>query len=330
MTKNQIEYLKLRETQRANRKQESLTESRDQTTRELGFATLGETSRHNRETESHNIRVLGEQTRHNMETESHNRNVLFETNRHNLQLESLESGKLEETRRHNQSVELDRSRQTDILELGYRESARHNVATETEATRSNLAKEAELSRSNLARERETERANQARELETTRSNRAIESLRERELLETTNHHQQQIGLGYAQVGATRERTAADTMLGYSRLAESARATDLQSAIQREYNKGRLKEDKRSHKVQEEISRDQLQRQRKQDFNAVVLEKQRQNEIARHNQELEKIQRSQNKQGWVSTTTGGLRDIASAAKSSADTARTIIPLFGGMK
>lgn len=51
MTKNQIEYLKLRETQRSNAANERLTEIRDKNAKDLGFATLGETARHNLATE---------------------------------------------------------------------------------------------------------------------------------------------------------------------------------------------------------------------------------------------------------------------------------------
>lgn len=66
MTRNQIDYLKLLETQRNNKAIERLTEARDQVNRDLGFATLGETTRHNYATEQHNRSVLDETIRHNV------------------------------------------------------------------------------------------------------------------------------------------------------------------------------------------------------------------------------------------------------------------------
>lgn len=57
MTANQIEYNKLRETQRANRENERLTGERDLAARELGKQTLAETQRSNLARESETARA---------------------------------------------------------------------------------------------------------------------------------------------------------------------------------------------------------------------------------------------------------------------------------
>lgn len=133
MTRNQIEYSKLKETQRANRMQEGLTRTRDTNSYLLGTREANERERHNRATE----RV------------------------------SLDS--LAETQRANRAQEALRQAETDVkrgeLEVHRRtldETARANLAREG-IQRMNLD---ETRRSNLAKEGETERANRAREQET--------------------------------------------------------------------------------------------------------------------------------------------------------------------
>lgn len=183
MTKNQIEYLKLLESQRSNKAQESLTAKRDATTRELGFGNLAETTRHNLQSEAHNRAVLDETSRHNVVVEN-------ETQRHNVSQEQLGRDQLLELNRHNTVTEGHTAQQ--ILE-----SARHNQATESierdkaatqryqadtqrysalETSRHNLAVEDETSRHNVTSERETERSNRAKESETSRHNKAQESI----------------------------------------------------------------------------------------------------------------------------------------------------------
>lgn len=167
MTKNQIEYLKLRETQRSNLAQEELTRTRDSRSYEIGLGTLAESQRHNRATE--------EQARVSLD----------ETARHNLAGEQLTRSSLDESIRHNQAVELEAARHNKVgesyNERALKESGRHNLAQEQigrsqvgasyanitlgysqldETNRSNVARETETNRSNLARESETERHNQ--------------------------------------------------------------------------------------------------------------------------------------------------------------------------
>lgn len=170
MTKNQIEYLKLRETQRANLAQEDLTRSRDSRAYEVSLGTLAESQRHNRATE---IQA---------------RLSLDETSRHNLAGEVLTRGNLDESIRHNQAVEKEASRHNKVgesyNERALSESRRHNVAQEAigrsqvgasyanvnlgysqlaETSRANVARETENTRSNIAREDENQRHNQATE-----------------------------------------------------------------------------------------------------------------------------------------------------------------------
>lgn len=167
MTKNQIEYLKLRETQRANLAQEELTRTRDSRSYEIGLGTLAESQRHNRATE--------EQARVSLD----------ETARHNLAGEQLTRSSLDESIRHNQAVEQEAARHNKVgesyNERALKESSRHNLAQEQigrsqvgasyanitlgysqldETNRANVARETETNRSNVARETETERHNQ--------------------------------------------------------------------------------------------------------------------------------------------------------------------------
>lgn len=152
MTKNQIEYLKYKETQRANQAQEAELNRANVERERQGQVSLDETSRHNLANEGHQAQVLLEQTRHNQAQES-------------------------EAARHNQATE-------KITELSFNETKRANLAREElqrqsneEQRRSNLAREAETLRANLTREAETERANRMREEETRRANFASEQLR---------------------------------------------------------------------------------------------------------------------------------------------------------
>lgn len=128
MTRNQIEYLKLRETQRSNQTQEELTRQRDQTTRELGFANLAEAQRHNLAGEQHNINVLGETKRHNVATEQqqvaqlqYNYAVLGETQRHNQATESAQERQLIELNRHNLATENTQQYQAETGRLSFQE-----------------------------------------------------------------------------------------------------------------------------------------------------------------------------------------------------------------
>lgn len=209
MTRNQIEYFKVLETQRANKAQEALTFTRDsnayvlgakqhtetqrhnQETEALGRAQLGETIRANQERERYNVLVLNEQQRHNVETEQEaaraNRAREDETRRYNtLYLNELNRSHLaqeQETERANRAREQLTARELteteryhrDTVGLGYSQLAeqrRANVARETENRRSNIAAEQERFRHNLVEERLTTE----RQAEIERSNLVGESI----------------------------------------------------------------------------------------------------------------------------------------------------------
>lgn len=243
MTKNQIEYLKLRETQRSNVAQEHLTAHRDANTYEIALGNLNESVRSHKANEDLGNRQLRETVRSNMERERTNWAILDETNRHNVAVEG-------ETNRHNLATEsqardelTERKRsnlaneQLQQLSLSYRgqeiavrqkeldESIRSNKARELETNRSNLAREIETQRSNLAQEKERYRSNVASEQETARSHRATENLRSRE-----------IGLGYSQ------------------LAETSRSNRAREQEQYRSNTARELETNRSNLIYEDLQR----------------------------------------------------------------------------
>lgn len=139
LTKNQLEYLKLLETQRSNRENERLTGERDRVTKELGFGNLAENMRSNRAKEAQQVAVLGE------------------TQRSNLAQEELKRISLDETSRSNQANERLKEQSNKIAGYNFLEIRRSNKAREQETNRANLAKEAETKRSNLAQEAENYR-----------------------------------------------------------------------------------------------------------------------------------------------------------------------------
>lgn len=149
MTRNQIEYQRLVETNRANLATEKQTALRDSRSYEVASNQLGETKRHNEATEI------------------------------------LDSNKLAETGRHNLATENEAYRSNVAREF---ETNRSNVAKETETYRSNLARESETHRSNVAQEAEARRSHKANEAlgqaqlaETTRSNKVRENISKGEL-----------------------------------------------------------------------------------------------------------------------------------------------------
>lgn len=152
MTKNQIEYLKVREQQRANVANEDLTRQRDTLAHQRGLIELRESGRHNRATEGLTGAQLDiqrgsldETSRHNRTTEGQQQAQLVELNRHNLASEALQRGQLSETSRHNVAVEGETVRHNQASEsatlIDLQEKNRHNVATETESKRHNIASE---------------------------------------------------------------------------------------------------------------------------------------------------------------------------------------------
>lgn len=169
MTRNQIEYAKHLETQRANRAQEALTQQRDAQAHEVSLAQLGETTRHNRAGEAQQVAVLGEQSRHNLATEE------------------LSRAQLGELQTHNRATERNAA-------LTLSEQQRANVAREREQQRSNLAQEIELNRSNLAREAETQRSHMVSEQETRNTNTANQVQQAARLAEDVRQHLAREGL----------------------------------------------------------------------------------------------------------------------------------------
>lgn len=159
MTKNQIEYLKLRESQRANLAQEDLTRLRDQRSYAINLGTLAESQRHNVATEQQARASLDETSRHNLAGEQ-------ELKRHNIAGEQYNERALQEQSRHNAAQESIGRSQVGAtyasIALGYQqlgETQRANLAREAETNRSNVARETEMNRSNVAREEETHRHN---------------------------------------------------------------------------------------------------------------------------------------------------------------------------
>nr|DAG68973.1 MAG TPA: hypothetical protein [Picobirnaviridae sp.] len=144
MTRNQIEYNRLLETQRANRASEELTRTRDERSYALGQAQLAEAGRHNLQDEAIRRSSLDESVRSNRARE-------------------------DETARSNRARELEMSRSNRAAEA---EAYRSNVARETELNRANLASESQR-RAELALDTEIRRGQLA---ESQRHNRASENI----------------------------------------------------------------------------------------------------------------------------------------------------------
>lgn len=260
MTRNQIEYLKYKESQRANMRQEELTASRDATARELGFGNLSETVRHNQQTERHNVAVLGEQQRHNYAQEYHNSQVLGEQIRSNRANEELQSRRDAEVARANRARESETTRHNAELESQGRINLSLQEQSVQETKRSNLSREYETSRANRARESETERANRAAE-----SNRAqILQLNYAQLAELSRHNKATESLGYSQLAEQSRSNKSNERIRLGELTERQRANIANEALikardkmnfeeQVRSNLAREEETSRHNKTQEEIS-----------------------------------------------------------------------------
>lgn len=323
MTKNQIEYLKLRETQRANLKNESLTEMRDKTAKELGFGNLAETSRHNQATERHNTYVLGETQRHNLAQESLNAKSLEESARHNLSMEGYYRDQLTETQRSNLAREgLERGK-LSIQASQVHEQARHNQVVELETRRSNVARESEMYRSNVTKERENERANRARETESNRSNLANEQQRARELeysysslSEARRYHDMSVSLGYGQLGE-------QTRSNMARESETYRTNVAHETETNRANLAREQETRRSNVVSEFDQRNRNRQQFTLGLANVGLGVRTQTEVERANQ-VKEAQRD------AEVTQKGWSTVFQGVDSASRVARNVIPIFGGVK
>lgn len=120
MTKNQIEYEKLLETQRNNRVAAELTRIRDQAAIKNAALSLDETARHN-------LAFEREQTRHARQTEAQERANLAEKQRASKVQEGLTMRRDQETARHQLAGEEQAKRDLD-------ERKRHAIVTEVETS----------------------------------------------------------------------------------------------------------------------------------------------------------------------------------------------------
>lgn len=206
MTKNQIEYNKLLETQRANLASEEITKRRDEATRRLGIQQLQETARHNQQVELQARDNLAEQYRNNLAQ-------LQELQRSHLVSEGIAQQNADatyrqaiETGRHNLATEELTGFATAVSKLGAelgassRETAAAISAAASQYASDNallgkqmdvdlglrsIASQAGLRTAEL---QETKRINTARQQEINRANRAQEALKSGSLLETVRHN----------------------------------------------------------------------------------------------------------------------------------------------
>lgn len=138
MTRNQIEYLKLKEQQRAN--QMTVLENRRHATaseveaKRSNVARERETSRANQASEYRSILNLNELKRSNIARET-------ETNRHNVSTEALTREQNIETSRHNQATEFETSRSNRVQEALSSQRNSLNAAQIAESTRHNMVSE---------------------------------------------------------------------------------------------------------------------------------------------------------------------------------------------
>lgn len=115
MTRNQLEYNKLRETQRANRESERLTDLRDRAAREVARGSLIESTRHNKATESLDSQKVGESQRHNKASEGIEKFRVGVESARQVADKLLALQKNAETKRHNIAMELKPSSAPQII-----------------------------------------------------------------------------------------------------------------------------------------------------------------------------------------------------------------------
>lgn len=216
MTRNQIEVMKLRQTQKLTDEANRITEQQNKREIAYKYDALRETERHNRAS-------LDEVTRHNVATEGQQYVSLTEQQRHNVANEAL------------------------------------TAAAQSEQHRANLARETEQHRSATAAE-ELQRARNA---------------------EDVRYHNASIELGKYQAGAAYRNVD----LGFANLAEQTRSHQAQeqlSAIQlaetATHNRNVEAETRRTNIAKENLQTSDLQ-----------LQKDRNTETQRHNQQQETLQ-----------------------------------------
>lgn len=134
MTRNQLDYARMLETERSNRVQETLTRERDEKNYAAAMAQLDEQVRANKAREQLDLARNVEQQRSNLAAEQISRDRLIEEGRRNREVESQGRASL------------------SLMAARDDETRRSNIARERETSRANLARESELYRSNIANE----------------------------------------------------------------------------------------------------------------------------------------------------------------------------------
>lgn len=283
MTRNQIEYLKYKEAQRSNLKQEELTAARDQAAKELGFGNLAENVRHNTATERHNTLVLGEQQRHNYAQEAHDSAVLGEQIRSNRANEAMTKMRDAEVARANQAREAETLRHNQELESQGRVSLDLQQRSLSEVERSNRARETETNRSNLARESETHRANVAAE-----SNRQQQiELGYSQLKEQERYHSMSISLGYSQLSEQQRTNRANEGIRMREVAERERTNLANEALIKARDKMNYEESVRSALAREEETNRHNVEMEIHAHDQNLLEQMRLDETRTHNEVMER-------------------------------------------
>lgn len=238
MTRNQIEFLKLLETQRANSASEIEVARANRERERQGQVALDETARRNLATEHLSSQQLLESIRHNTATET-------ESRRHNIASELSIAQQMEETRRANlarEQISFDANAETRRSNL-QREQLQAAQLEETQ--RANVVREqqnqqslSETQRAHRQQERlqssqlaETQRANRENELirqqqlaETIRYNSVLGDLRAGELLESQRSHR-----------ASEELSLARNVLAGTQQAETVRSDLARESEQNRHN-----------------------------------------------------------------------------------------------
>lgn len=279
MTRNQIEYLKLKESMRSNQEQERLTASRDAANVALGYANLSETSRANRAKESESALSRLESQRANLANEA----IRARSN-------EIAAGELSERQRHQIAVELETARANLARES---ETSRANRAMEYETNRSNKARESETTRSNLAREEENHRANLANEWLKSESNRISESV-----------GLGNINLGYSKLAEETAHNQATESYNLNRLNVEARQKASELAETKRSNLAKEGETERSHRKSEQQNYASINEQR-------LYHERSLSEQARSNKQKEAIQ-------WTNTVLRGIDTVGNTIGKFVDT------------
>lgn len=296
MTKNQIEYLKLLETERSNKATEDINRSKVASDREIGLGQLAESKRHNLAGEQQQIAILGE------------------TQRHNVIGEQLQAQSISEVMRSNRAQE--------SLQLKSQlENERSNRAREAETERTNRAREVETERSNRANEKEYNRSNLAREEETHRTNVANELIRNRGV----DAQFAGVAAQYASIAETSKYHAATVALEGQRLSELSRSNKAAEREQHRTNVTREHETMRSNMAKESeatAARQQTNAIRRYEADTSRMQ-------ARTAQERQQVYQSETAEAERHNRANeGISIFTTAVNGVSNTARAVIPLAIG--